>query len=100
MDKCVDCGNKEAMYRKGMFNFFRNINPDVALELIDKASKGRHDAATYAFALISLYLGGEYRKHEHVPLVRKNDWDSAEDDEHENCYGCSNDEEIWHFRNY
>ncbi|KAH0639645.1 hypothetical protein KY285_036231 [Solanum tuberosum] len=100
MDKCVDCGNKEAMYRKGMFNFFRNINPDVALELIDKALKGGHNAATYVFALISLYLGGEYSKQEHVPLVHKNDWDSAKDEEHENCYGCSSDEEIWHFRNY
>ncbi|KAG5614484.1 hypothetical protein H5410_014308 [Solanum commersonii] len=44
--------------RKGMF--FRNINPDVALELIGKASKGGHAAATYAFALISLYIGSEY----------------------------------------
>ncbi|KAG5619834.1 hypothetical protein H5410_005052 [Solanum commersonii] len=52
MDKCVDCGNKEAI----------NINPDVALELFDKASKGGHGAATYAFALISLYLGGQYSK--------------------------------------
>ncbi|KAG5619837.1 hypothetical protein H5410_005055 [Solanum commersonii] len=62
MDKCVDCGNKEAMYRKGVFSFFRNINPDVAIELIDKASKGGHGAATYAFALILLYLGGEYNQ--------------------------------------
>ncbi|KAK4709672.1 hypothetical protein R3W88_004185 [Solanum pinnatisectum] len=41
-------------------NFFKNINPDVALELIDKASKGEHGAAKYAFALISICLDGEY----------------------------------------
>uniref|UniRef100_M1D809 F-box protein n=1 Tax=Solanum tuberosum TaxID=4113 RepID=M1D809_SOLTU len=62
MNKCVDCGNKEALYRKGMVNFFRNENPDVALELIDKALKGGHDAATYGFAIISIFLGGEYSR--------------------------------------
>ncbi|KAG5619836.1 hypothetical protein H5410_005054 [Solanum commersonii] len=60
MDKCIDCGNTEAMYRKGMNNFFKNTNSDAALELIDKASKGGHGAAKYAFALISICLGGEY----------------------------------------
>ncbi|KAG5600142.1 hypothetical protein H5410_031512, partial [Solanum commersonii] len=60
MDKYVDCGNKEALYRKDMFNFFRNKNSYLALELIDKASKGGHDVATYAFGSISIYLGGEY----------------------------------------
>lgn len=42
--------------------FFRNINPNVSLELIHITSKGGHGATTYAFALISLYLGGNNNK--------------------------------------
>ncbi|KAH0639650.1 hypothetical protein KY285_036236 [Solanum tuberosum] len=61
MNVCIDCGNTEAMYRKGMKLFFTYEDSDDAIPLLEKASKGGHTAASYAFAIFSIFLGGEYR---------------------------------------
>ncbi|KAG5619831.1 hypothetical protein H5410_005049 [Solanum commersonii] len=62
VNKCIECGNIEAVYRIGMLKFCTNKNPHVGLELIDKASKGGHGAAKYAFGIVLICLGSEYSR--------------------------------------
>ncbi|KAG5599998.1 hypothetical protein H5410_031368 [Solanum commersonii] len=62
MNLCIECGNNEALYRTCVKNYFRNRNTVEALEMLDKASKGGHTTARYAFGLISIFLGGESRR--------------------------------------
>ncbi|KAG5579031.1 hypothetical protein H5410_049658, partial [Solanum commersonii] len=52
MNVCIDCGNTEAIYEDSY----------GAMPLLDKASKARHTAASYAISIFSIFLGGEYRR--------------------------------------
>ncbi|KAG5619833.1 hypothetical protein H5410_005051 [Solanum commersonii] len=61
MKLCVECGNNEALYKTGVKNYFINRNTEEALQMLEKASKGGHTAARYAFGLILIFLGGESR---------------------------------------
>ncbi|KAG5619839.1 hypothetical protein H5410_005057 [Solanum commersonii] len=142
MNCCIECGNNEALYRTGVVKefiqalirsnslfgvnifkrtIFRNRNTDETLEILVKASKGGHKAATYASALILIFLGGESREHGiqtidqmkvartknkpprccttllHLLSIPSTGYDSDEYEEEDLCYGCSSDEEVIKF---
>lgn len=44
-------------------DYFKNGSTDETLEMLERESEGGHKAATYVFALISIFLRGETREH-------------------------------------
>ncbi|KAG5619717.1 hypothetical protein H5410_004935 [Solanum commersonii] len=101
--------------------FFSYEGSDAALPLLEKSSKGGHTATIYTFVILSIFLGGEYRRDEiniigkikltpqqrklaspcctikHPFTFCKNDLDGDEDELEEHCYSCSTDEKITKF---
>ncbi|TMW86256.1 hypothetical protein EJD97_021674, partial [Solanum chilense] len=57
MNICIASENLEALYRKGMFDFF-NRNDPTTLRMVKKATKGDHRGAEYVLAIISIFEGG------------------------------------------
>ncbi|TMW90579.1 hypothetical protein EJD97_015527 [Solanum chilense] len=62
MELCRECGNTEALYRKGVMDFFKNNRPDFAVELLKQAAKGGHIGALYVIGIIGVFLGGEFKR--------------------------------------
>ncbi|TMX02376.1 hypothetical protein EJD97_021805, partial [Solanum chilense] len=58
MNICIASENLEALYRKGMFNFF-NCNDPTALGMVNKAAEGGHRVAEYVLAIISIFEGSK-----------------------------------------
>ncbi|KAG5571773.1 hypothetical protein H5410_061539 [Solanum commersonii] len=58
LEMCRASGNLEALYRKGVFDFF-NRNDLIALGIINQAADGGHIGASYVLAIISIFNGGE-----------------------------------------
>ncbi|TMW92335.1 hypothetical protein EJD97_013193, partial [Solanum chilense] len=58
MNICIASENLEALYKKGMFNFF-NRNDPTALRMVKKVAEGVHSGAKYALAVISIFEGGK-----------------------------------------
>ncbi|KAH0712433.1 hypothetical protein KY285_007984 [Solanum tuberosum] len=58
LEMCRASGNLEALYIKGMFDFF-NRNDPTALGMINQAADGGHIGASYVLAIISIFNGGE-----------------------------------------
>ncbi|KAH0781356.1 hypothetical protein KY290_000954 [Solanum tuberosum] len=54
---CRASRNLEALYRKGVFDFF-NRNDPTALGMINQAADGGHIGASYVLAIISIFNGG------------------------------------------
>ncbi|KAH0742994.1 hypothetical protein KY290_030987 [Solanum tuberosum] len=58
LEMCRASENLEALYRKGVFDFF-NSNDPIALGMINQAADGGHIGASYVLAIISIFNGGE-----------------------------------------
>ncbi|KAG5630977.1 hypothetical protein H5410_002694 [Solanum commersonii] len=58
LEMCRASENLEALYRKGVFDFF-NRNDPTALGMINQAVDGCHIGASYVLAIISIFNGGE-----------------------------------------
>ncbi|XP_049395957.1 putative F-box protein At1g67623 [Solanum stenotomum] len=62
MEQCRKCGNTEALYRKGVVDFFKNDKPEVAMEFLKQAANGDHFGALYVIGIIGVFLGDEYKQ--------------------------------------
>nr|XP_027120625.1 putative F-box protein At1g67623 [Coffea arabica] len=60
--KCRRCKNPEALYRKGVVNYFRGKNVESALQRVEEAAKAGHDEAAYALAVIFVFGGEELKQ--------------------------------------
>ncbi|KAH0709814.1 hypothetical protein KY284_011241 [Solanum tuberosum] len=58
LEMCRTSGNLEALYRKGVFDFF-NRNDPTSLRMINQAADGGHIGASYVLVIISIFNGGE-----------------------------------------
>ncbi|XP_049397190.1 uncharacterized protein LOC125861306 [Solanum stenotomum] len=58
MSRCMNVGNKEALYKVGMMDFFKNNCPELALQRLWDAKKRGHNGATYVLAIIFIFAGG------------------------------------------
>ncbi|KAK4722557.1 hypothetical protein R3W88_012790 [Solanum pinnatisectum] len=58
LEMCRATGNLEALYRKGVFDFF-NCNDPTTLGMINQAIDGGDIGAYYVLAIISIFNGGE-----------------------------------------
>ncbi|TMW88175.1 hypothetical protein EJD97_018958 [Solanum chilense] len=56
MKSCITSENIEALYRKGVFDFF-NGNDPTALRMIKKTTKGGHRGEEYVLVVISIFEG-------------------------------------------
>nr|GMD40536.1 putative F-box protein At1g67623 [Ipomoea batatas] len=61
LQKCVDAGNLEALYRRGVVDYLQNKERGYALGCLKKAANAGHVASMYAVCIISIYLG-EHKK--------------------------------------
>ncbi|KAM3267899.1 putative F-box protein [Capsicum chacoense] len=62
MELCRECGNTEALYRKGVVDYFKDDEPEVAVEFLKRAAKGGHVGARYVIGIIMVFMGGEYKR--------------------------------------
>ncbi|XP_031101779.1 putative F-box protein At1g67623 [Ipomoea triloba] len=62
LQKCVDAGNLEALYRRGVVDYLQRKEQGYALGCLKKAANAGHVASKYAVCIISIYLGGEHKK--------------------------------------
>ncbi|KAG5615589.1 hypothetical protein H5410_015413 [Solanum commersonii] len=58
LEMCRASGNFEALYRKGVVDYFHHSNPN-ALEMLNQAADRGDIGASYALAIISIFKGGE-----------------------------------------
>nr|XP_043608534.1 putative F-box protein At1g67623 [Erigeron canadensis] len=59
LNRCIDKGNPEAMFRQGMIEFFSLARIETGLEYLKKASEKGHVEATYVYGMILLSRGGQ-----------------------------------------
>ncbi|TMX03731.1 hypothetical protein EJD97_014596, partial [Solanum chilense] len=57
MNICIASENLEALYTKGVYNFF-NRNDPTALRMVKKAAEGGYGGSEYVLAVISIFEGG------------------------------------------
>ncbi|XP_016558423.2 putative F-box protein At1g67623 [Capsicum annuum] len=57
MELCRECGNTEALYRKGVVDYLRDDEPELALEFLKGAAKGGHIGAWYVESVNSSEKG-------------------------------------------
>ncbi|XWS73591.1 hypothetical protein CRYUN_Cryun02cG0142000 [Craigia yunnanensis] len=62
LKRCKDARNAEALYRKGMINYFSRRKAESGLRYLKKAVKKNHVEAIYTYGIILICLGGELRK--------------------------------------
>ncbi|MCE2055948.1 hypothetical protein HAX54_043787 [Datura stramonium] len=60
--KLRECGNTEALYRKGVMDFFKNDGPEVAVKFLKRAAKGGHIGAFYVMGIIMVFIGGDFKR--------------------------------------
>nr|GMC65788.1 putative F-box protein At1g67623 [Ipomoea batatas]GMC65790.1 putative F-box protein At1g67623 [Ipomoea batatas]GMD34879.1 putative F-box protein At1g67623 [Ipomoea batatas] len=61
--KCLDAGNSEALYRKGLVDYLEGKGAeDDALGCLKKAASAGHIASQYAVCIILIFLGGEHKE--------------------------------------
>ncbi|KAH0729861.1 hypothetical protein KY289_001049 [Solanum tuberosum] len=58
LEMCRASGNLEALYRKGVYDFFKRSN-SKGLGILSQAADGGHIGASYVLAIISIFNGGE-----------------------------------------
>ncbi|XP_071690928.1 putative F-box protein At1g67623 [Rutidosis leptorrhynchoides] len=59
LNRCIDKGNPEAMFRQGMIEFFSRARTETGLEYLKRASEKGHVEATYVYGMILLSRGGQ-----------------------------------------
>ncbi|XP_071713549.1 putative F-box protein At1g67623 [Rutidosis leptorrhynchoides] len=59
LTRCFEKGNPEALFRRGMINYFRRANVESGLELLKSAVAKGHFEATYVYGMILLARGNQ-----------------------------------------
>lgn len=59
LNRCIDLGNPEAMFRQGMIEFFSLARIETGLEYLRRATEKGHVEATYVYGMILLSRGGQ-----------------------------------------
>ncbi|KAG5623974.1 hypothetical protein H5410_009192 [Solanum commersonii] len=114
VNRCMKASNREALYKIDD-GFFKNNFPELALQRLREAKKGRHNGTTYVLAIISIFAGGgdtaavRFIGHMKEKLPQRKEikqWrkslinmiDNVCDDEQDDqpCYGCGCDDEVDH----
>ncbi|KAG5589628.1 hypothetical protein H5410_040142 [Solanum commersonii] len=109
LEMCKAPGNLEALYKKGVFDFFNHNDPN-AMRMINQAANGGHIGAFYVLSIISIFKGGGMwvpephllgerpiycTIHQLEQIARKNGWPRGSDDEDDiRCELCSCDLEL------
>ncbi|KAK6796167.1 hypothetical protein RDI58_003868 [Solanum bulbocastanum] len=61
MRRCMNAGNKEALYKVGTMDFLKNNCPKLELQRLWDAKKRGHNGAAYVLAIIFIFAGGSDR---------------------------------------
>ncbi|XP_027155910.1 putative F-box protein At1g67623 [Coffea eugenioides] len=71
LKKCRQSKNPEALYRKGVVDFFSDKHEDSALENLEEAANSGHADAAYALGIIYIFVGGDEFKRKGMRLLMK-----------------------------
>ncbi|XP_027090290.1 putative F-box protein At1g67623 [Coffea eugenioides] len=71
LKKCRQSKNPEALYRKGVVDFFSDKHEDSALENLEEAANSGHADAAYALGIIYIFVGGDELKRKGMRLLMK-----------------------------
>ncbi|XP_027099035.1 putative F-box protein At1g67623 [Coffea arabica] len=71
LEKCRESKNPEALYRKGVVDFFTDKHEDSALECVEEAANSGHADAAYALGIIYIFVGGDELKRKGMRLLKK-----------------------------
>uniref|UniRef100_A0A3Q7G367 At2g35280-like TPR domain-containing protein n=1 Tax=Solanum lycopersicum TaxID=4081 RepID=A0A3Q7G367_SOLLC len=71
MRTCMEYGNPEALYRKGVVDFFRKERSAYAMKYLVKAAEAGHIGAEYVISLIQILMGEEELKSNGVVAIGK-----------------------------
>nr|XP_027060775.1 putative F-box protein At1g67623 [Coffea arabica] len=69
LKKCRERKNPEALYRKGVVDYFSNKHLDSALECLEEAANSGHADAAYALGIIYIFVGGDELKRKGMRLL-------------------------------
>nr|XP_027126133.1 putative F-box protein At1g67623 [Coffea arabica] len=69
LKKCRESKNPEALYRKGVVDYFTDKHEDSALECLEEAANSGHADAAYALGIIYIFLGGDELKRKGMRLL-------------------------------
>ncbi|XP_060183049.1 F-box protein At2g35280-like [Lycium barbarum] len=69
MRTCGECGNAEALYQKGVVDFFRKERPEYAMKYLVKAAETGHLGAQYIISLIQVIMGDEELKQKAIASI-------------------------------
>ncbi|CDP16240.1 unnamed protein product [Coffea canephora] len=69
LKKCRESKNPEALYRKGVVDFFTDNHGDSALECLEEAANSGHADAAYALGIIYIFVGGDELKRKGMRLL-------------------------------
>ncbi|XP_071925386.1 putative F-box protein At1g67623 [Coffea arabica] len=69
LKKCRESKNPEALYRKGMVDYFTDKHKDSALECLEEAANSGHADAAYALGIIYIFFGGDELKRQGILLL-------------------------------
>ncbi|XP_049369352.1 putative F-box protein At1g67623 [Solanum verrucosum] len=69
MRTCMESGNPEALYRKGVVDFFRKERPEYAMKYLVKAAEAGHIGAEYVVSLIQVLMGEEVLKNNGIVAI-------------------------------
>ncbi|XP_027164823.1 putative F-box protein At1g67623 [Coffea eugenioides] len=69
LKKCRESKNPEALYRKGVVDYFTDKHEDSALECLEEAAISGHADAAYALEIIYIFLGGDELKRKGMRLL-------------------------------
>ncbi|KAL7197037.1 hypothetical protein ACSBR1_036950 [Camellia fascicularis] len=62
LNRCIQSGNPEALYRQGMVEYFSHMRMESGLEHLKRASEKGHVEASYVYGMILLSRGGQSTK--------------------------------------
>ncbi|PIN22461.1 hypothetical protein CDL12_04827 [Handroanthus impetiginosus] len=62
INRCLENGNSDALYRLGMVQYFGHDNLDMALKYLNKSGSLDHVGAYYVICIILIYSGDNFMK--------------------------------------
>ncbi|PIN22462.1 hypothetical protein CDL12_04828 [Handroanthus impetiginosus] len=62
INRCLENGNSDALYRLGMVQYFGRDNLDLALKYLNKSASLDHVGAYYIICIILIYSGDDFIK--------------------------------------
>ncbi|CAI9091865.1 OLC1v1026967C1 [Oldenlandia corymbosa var. corymbosa] len=69
LNKCRQSRNPEALFRKGVVDYFGGKDVSDAIRCLQEASKSGHSEASYTMAVIWLFEGGESSKQKGLKML-------------------------------